>query len=144
MMANPIKDQHDAAAKDAENRLRAVSEKGEHEVRVFGPVARQIVDYWFEHAGEPDEHAMCRHVAGTPQVVFSAAAFPGVATCADCFTEMWHAYTGFLLKCGHGRPCDGCHQFAEAGKTGVMAVGPMLMTISMCGVCCAIEDAGAP
>lgn len=144
MTANPIKDQLDAAAQDAANRLRTVSETGDYDCRVFGPVGRQIINWWFENAGGDGEQAMCTHVSDTPQVVFSAAAFPGVSSCGDCFNTMWQAYTSLLDRLNRGRPCDGCHRFAEYGKTGVMSVGPMLMTVSICDVCCAIEDAGAP
>lgn len=142
--ANPILDQIDAAAKDAVNRLRIVGETNDYEVREFGPIAREIVRRWFEEAGDDTMHAMCGHVAGTPQVVYSAAPFPGVTTCADCFNQMWGDYTGLMMKLGKGRPCDGCHTFADEGKTGIVSVGPMLMTVSMCGICCAIEDAGTP
>lgn len=143
--ANPILDQIDAAAHDAANRLRTVGENNAYEVRNFGPIAKMIVAGWFENAGaDPDQQAMCEHVGGAPQVVFAAAPFPGVVTCADCFTKLWRVYTGLMLDLGKGRPCDGCHQFAEEGKTGIVSVGPMLMTVSMCGVCCVIEDAGTP
>lgn len=143
--ANPVQDQVHAAARDAANRLRTVSENSDYEVRLFGPIAKAIVARWFDEAGdEPHEQAMCGHVSEAPQVVFSAAPFPGVCTCADCFTQMWRSYTDLMMKLGRGRPCDGCHQFADEGKTGVVSVGPMLMTVSMCYVCCAIEDAGTP
>lgn len=147
MMANPLYDQLDAAARDAANRLIEVAQRSEnqYEVRGFGPVAQSVVRHWFDHAGDdPEQQAMCEHVAESPQVVFSAAPFPGVSMCAVCFNEAWRCYTGLMLRLGRGRPCDGCHTFAEEGKTAVMSVGPMLMTVSMCGVCCAIDDAGAP
>ena len=147
MTANPIYDQVEAAARDAANRLKTVAENADkkYEVRGFGPVAQQVVKHWFDNAGdEPEHQAMCSHVSESPQVVFSAANFPGVCLCADCFNQMWSDYTGLMMSLGRGRPCDGCHGFADEGKTAVMSVGPMLMTVSLCMVCCAIDDAGAP
>lgn len=145
MAADPLQDQINAASRDAANRLKTVGERNQYEVRNYGPVARSIVSRWFDEGGDdPQQQAMCTHVSNAPQVVFSAATFPGVCACSDCFVQMWRNYTDLMFKLGRGRPCDGCHQFVEEGKTGVLTVGPMLMTVSMCLVCCAIDDAGTP
>jgi hypothetical protein len=140
-MANPIHDQIDAATSDANQRLKHASENNEYSLAGHGHVAKAVIHRWFEEGGDPGQQRMCAHVASAPQVVFGAAAFPGVAVCGDCFTEMFTAYAKVYYAMGKGRPCDSCGVMAEAGKTGVLSCGPMLMTISLCPVCAALEEA---
>jgi hypothetical protein len=141
-MANPIHDQIGAAASDAARRLRNASDNDDqYSLAGHGHVAKAVIRRWFEEGGESSQQRMCDHVASAPQVVFSAAAFPGVATCGDCFEQMFSSYVKVCALTGEGRPCDGCRQMAPEGKTGVLSCGPMLMTISLCRMCAALEEA---
>lgn len=140
-MNNPMMDQIEAAAEDAQRRVATLGASGNYGIGPMGDMGRAIVNRWFERGGDPEKQRMCVHVADAPQVVYSAGGLPGIATCAECFTELFDAYVAMYDKMGMGRPCDSCGNMVPMGKLGVMSVGPMLMTILWCLPCAALDDA---
>jgi hypothetical protein len=137
MTGNPIDDQMRAASEDAARRLRALAKDGSHAVGRAGELGRSVVERWFD----ADRLMHCPHLSGNPEVVFSAASFPGIMCCGECFSQMYEAYVLMHRLTGRGRPCDACGERVSAGYQGVLSVGPILMTISWCPLCAARDEA---
>lgn len=152
-MSNPLQDQYDAAVEDARRRLhnvpgdtkpvmvdlRADSEQG--------PAERMLAHVLGHYIADGEATAACPHVIGAPQVVFGAAAFPEKVFCHDCFKAAWGLYSGMWEKFGCFTPCDNCHGkpvpgSEEGSSTGIVNVGPIMLTISLCAQCTRMKDGG--
>lgn len=132
-LANPVADQYEAAARDASERMNRVAQLEDYEISHTGEVTSRIARDYIKHSESHAQH--CEHTVESPQVVFGAAALPGIICCAECFTQVFSAYAAMHMSHGFGRPCDGCGEMAKSGKTGVLQYGPLILTVSLCETC---------
>jgi hypothetical protein len=141
--ADPIKDQVDAASRDAEERfLKAVKAMNETYTETApGSVLKTVVEQFMERLHAPGVGRKCPHIGNAPQVIFGSACVPGVIGCSECTMELASLKHQLDQVDGNGRTCDHCKRKAREGQTGMAQHGPLLLQVSLCNPCLAENDA---
>lgn len=141
--ADPIRDQVDAASRDAADRFKnAVTALNETYTETApGSVLKSVVLRFMEYLHKPGVGRKCPHVGNAPQVIFGSACVPGVIGCSECTMELASLKHKLDQADGNGRTCDYCKRKATEGQTGMAQHGPLLLQVSLCNPCLAENDA---